>query len=59
MEYIDLETSVQFVTILGGAIALLLAVLQIIETYLDIGEKLSKRRLARKQKRSEQMERTN
>jgi hypothetical protein len=59
---IGFEAAVQFVAILDGAIAVLLALLQIIEIYLDIGEKPRKRSLrslARRQKRSEQMERIN
>jgi hypothetical protein len=48
MEGINLDTNVQAVTILGGIIALFLALLQIIETYVDIGDKLRKRRLDRK-----------
>lgn len=48
MEGINLETILQVVTILGGIIALFLALLQIIETYVDIGDKLHKRRLERK-----------
>lgn len=48
MEGITLETLHQVVTILGGIGALLLALLQIIETYVDIGDKLRKRRLDRK-----------
>lgn len=48
MEGVDLETIVQVVTILGGIVALFLALLQIIETYVDIGDKLHKRRLDRK-----------
>ncbi len=50
MADIQVETLVQVVTVLGGTIALLLAVLQIVETYLDIGEKLRKQRLRKKQK---------
>jgi len=48
MEGINLETLLQVVTILGGIIALFLALLQIIETYVDIGDKLHKRRLDQK-----------
>lgn len=48
MEGINLEMLLQVVTILGGIIAPLLALLQIIETYVDIGDKLHKRRLERK-----------
>lgn len=48
MEGINLETLLQVVTIVGGIIALFLALLQIIETYVDIGDKLHKRRLERK-----------
>jgi hypothetical protein len=54
MANIQMETLVQVVTILGGTVALLLAVLQIVETYLDIGEKLRKQRLRNKQKRPDQ-----
>ena len=39
-----LETAVQVVAIVGGVIALVLAGLQAAETWLDIGEKLKKRR---------------
>jgi hypothetical protein len=52
MAGIQLDTIVQVVTILGGLIALLLALLQIVETYLDVGEKLRKQRLRKKQKRT-------
>lgn len=48
MESTNLETILQVVTILGGIIALFLALLQIIETYVDIGDKIHKRRLERK-----------
>lgn len=48
MESANLETILQVVTILGGIIALFLALLQIVETYVDIGDKLHKRRLERK-----------
>ena len=48
MDSANLEAILQVVTILGGAIALLLAVMQIFDTYLDIGEKLRKRRLRQK-----------
>ncbi len=44
----NLETTVQVVTVLGGIIALLLATLQIADTWLDISEKLRKRRLRKK-----------
>lgn len=54
MANIQIETLVQAVTILGGTVALLLAVLQIVETYLDIGEKLHKQRLRKKQKPPDQ-----
>lgn len=50
MEGINLETLLQVVTILGGIVALFLALLQIIETYVDIGDKLHKRQLERKNK---------
>lgn len=48
MEGINLEVILKVVTILGGIIALFLALLQIIETYVDIGDKLHKRQLERK-----------
>lgn len=54
MANIQMEMLVQAVTILGGTVALLLAALQIVETYLDIGEKLRKQRLRKKQKRPDQ-----
>jgi hypothetical protein len=50
MASIQVESVVQVVTILGGIVALLLALLQIVETYLDIGEKLRKQRLRKKEK---------
>ncbi len=53
MANIQIETVVQVVTILGGTVALALAALQIVETYLDMGEKLHKKRLRKKQKRTE------
>ena len=55
MANIQMEILVQAVTILGGTVALLLAVLQIVETYLDIGEKLRKQRLRKKQKQSDRL----
>lgn len=48
MEGTNLETLLQVVTIVGGIVALFLAFLQIVETYVDIGDKLHKRRLDRK-----------
>lgn len=48
MEGVNLETLLQGVTILGGIVALFLALLQIVETYVDIGDKLHKRRLSRR-----------
>ena len=50
MASIQVEFVVQAITILGGAVALLLALLQIVETYLDIGEKLRKQRFRKKQR---------
>ena len=50
MAGIQIEIVVQVVTVLGGIVALLLALLQIVETYLDIGEKLRKQRLRKKQR---------
>lgn len=44
MGTVDLETLLLVVTILGGAVALLLALLQMFDTYIDIGDKLRKRR---------------
>jgi hypothetical protein len=52
MGFSDVESLVQFITILGGAVALVLALLQIIETYLDIGDKLRKRRQISMEKKS-------
>lgn len=52
MASIQVEFVVQVVTILSGAVALALALLQIVETYLDIGEKLRKQRLRSKQRRT-------
>ncbi len=48
MNGINLETLLQVVTIVGGIVALFLALLQIVETCVDIGDKLHKRRLERK-----------
>ena len=48
MESTNLETLLQIVTIIGGIVTLFLALLQIIETYVDIGDKIHKRRLERK-----------
>lgn len=53
MASLSLEAVAQVVTIIGGAAALLLAALEMIDTYLDIGEKLRKRRAARKGGRAE------
>lgn len=53
MASIQIESVVQVVTILGGIVALLLALLQIVDTYLDIGEKLRKQRSRKKQKQQE------
>ena len=44
MENVNLETAVQVVAIVSGVIALVLAGLQATETWLDIGEKLKRRR---------------
>lgn len=52
MANMQLDAVVGVVTILGGAVALVLALLQIIETYLDVGEKLRKLRLRKKQGRT-------
>lgn len=51
MESIQVETVVQIIALLGGTVTLLLGLLQIVDTYLDIGKKLHKRRLMRKRKR--------
>lgn len=50
MEGFNLEAAVQVVAIAGGAVGLLLAALQIADTWLDIGEKLRKRQRARRRK---------
>lgn len=55
MANIQMEMLVQAVTILGGTFAILLAVLQIVETYPDIDEKLRKQRLRKKQKQSDRL----
>lgn len=44
MGNVYLETAVQAVAIVGGVVALVLGGLQAAETWLDIGEKLKKRR---------------
>ncbi len=44
MAGLQLELVAQGITILGGVVASLLAGFQIIDTYLDIKEKLRKRR---------------
>lgn len=51
MAGIQLELVVQGITILGGAVALMLTVFQIVDTYLDIKEKLRKRRTRGKRKK--------
>ena len=48
MQEFTLEAAVQLITSAGGAVALLLAALQLVDTYLDIAEKLRKRRRVRK-----------
>ena len=52
MEGINLDTAVRAVPIAGGAVALLLAALQLVDTWLDIGEKLRKRHREMKKKRT-------
>lgn len=44
MANVYLETAVQVVAIMGGVVALVLAGLQAAETWIDIAEKLRKRR---------------
>jgi hypothetical protein len=51
MENVYLGTAVQVVTIVGGVVALVLAELQAAKTWLDIGEKLKKRRRGKRDKR--------
>ena len=48
MGSIELETAVYLVTVVGAVVALVLAGLQAAETWLDIREKLRKRRQRRK-----------
>ena len=48
MQSLHLEAAVQVVTILGGVVSLLLATLKLADTWLDIGDKLRKRRRAQK-----------
>ena len=48
MQGFTLEAAVQLITIAGGAVALLLVALRLVDTYLDIAEKLRKRRRMRK-----------
>lgn len=50
MQGFTLEAALQLITIAGGAVALLLAALQLVDTYLDIAEKLRKRRRGQKKK---------
>ena len=44
MTSFNLDTAVQIVTIMGGLVALVLAGVEIADTWLDITDKLSKRR---------------
>lgn len=44
MGNVNWETAVQVVAVVGGVVALVLAGLQAAETWIDIGEKLRKRR---------------
>ena len=44
MTSFNLDTAVQIVTIIGGLVALVLAGVEIADTWLDIIDKLSKRR---------------
>jgi len=44
MGNVNLETIVHVVTIVGGVIALVLAGLQVAETWIEIGEKMRKRK---------------
>lgn len=54
MASIQVEIVVQIIALLGGTVTLLLGLIQIVDTYLDIGDKLHKRRLMRKRKRPDQ-----
>ena len=49
MASVNLESAVQIVAIVGGSIALLAASFQVVDTFLDINEKLYKRRFRRKE----------
>ena len=49
----NLESVVQIVAILGGSVAALLAALEIVDTYLDIGKKLREQRRAEKEDTSQ------
>jgi hypothetical protein len=40
----NLDTAAQVITIVGGLVALVLAGVEIADTWLDIGDKVSKRR---------------
>lgn len=48
MNPIDLEHILIVVTIIGGVVALVLALFQIVDTYLDIGDKIRKRQAGTK-----------
>lgn len=51
MEGLDLDTVAQVVSVFGGLVALMLAAVEIADTWLDIGEKIRKRRKAGKKNR--------
>lgn len=52
MDTINLEVVILVVTIISGVVTLILALFQIVDTYLDIGDKLRKRQL-RKSRRDQ------
>lgn len=45
MDTLNFEAILGVVTIVGGLVALVLGIFQLVNTYLDIGDKLHKRQL--------------
>lgn len=52
MDTLNSEAFLGVITIVGGVVALVLGIFQVVDTYLDIGDKLRKRRL-RKNRRDQ------
>lgn len=45
MDTLNTEAILGVVTIVGGLVAIVLGIFQVVDTYLDIGDKLRKRQL--------------